>query len=599
MKNEDARACALIRGTMHVRAAGKAQGGGVRFKGVAYRGGELSVAGFDRVVVDLDGLNVPEALPIASDHRTDLDARLGTARATVERGTLIVEGSIVPGAPGADRAIALLRDGGMSLSIGARPGRVERVAKGATVEVNGKTFAGPIDVARDSTLVEVSAVGVGADEGAVAVAAKGESTMADKTNEVTNDVRAERERVEAIDAAFNGLTGDDASKIRATAIKEGWPIEQAQREALGILRAQRPNAPGVRGVNSEAGTGATLAASAAKLLGASDDALDAAKLPRPEGRGPSSLLDIAAESLRIEQKDVPASADRIVRAAFSTDSFAGTLATALSVVGLEGFRTADEPAMTVTHRVPLPDFKAATLARLNGVFTFQPLGPSGELKHGEIRGDTTPLALKTKGAIVRLTREAVINDDRQLLSGVPRELGREAARSIGDALNEKLSDAGGTFFTSARGNLMDGGTSVLGVDSLTEAIKRMRTMKDNSGRALNLPPRFLLVGADLEALARSIVNSTELGTTDGSPRGNPLLGAAEVLVDARIAEGEWFLMSAPENAAAVLATLRGVVAPTVEALPPESETLGIGWRAWLDYAVALHEWRGVIKSLGT
>lgn len=576
-----------------------------RFRGVAYSGGILRVPGFrDGVVVDLTGLQIPAQIPLMTDHGAGLGDRLGSVAALVEAGQLLVSGTITPGTVPADRAVALLKSGGLSLSIGATPGRVEKVAKGSRVTVNGQTFDGPIEVARDGVLNEVSVVGVGADSSAHAVAARriAESEIQMSSESITIDeqpdpVLTERRRIQQIHAAFRGINTPEAAGAVDKLIADNSPVIEAERQALALLRASRPSTPGIVAGGPGHSPREVLASSAARLLGAGEYAIRAAGLPAPPARGPSSLLAIAAEALRAEGREVPTSTDRLVRAAFSTDYFSGALASALAVVGLEGFQSAAEPVLRMAHRVPLADFKNSTVARLNGNFKFEPVGPGGEMKYSQVSADATEIKLQTRGTIVRLSREAVINDDKQLLAGVPRELGREAARSIGDEFSERLADD--TFFTAARNNYMTGASSILSVDALSSAVAKLRTMRDGSGRVLNLAPKFLLVGAELEAAGRQILGSVELGAAAGEPTANPMRGVAELLVDARIPANQWFLFAGPENAAVVLATLGGNEQPTVEPLPGEADTLGIGWRAYFDYAVGLHEHRAVVKSRGS
>src|SRR5690606_29904168 len=55
----------------------------------------------------------------------------------------------------------------------AKPGKIEEVEKGESVEVNGQTINGPVYLARQSTLSGVAFVASGADDNtSVAIAAK-------------------------------------------------------------------------------------------------------------------------------------------------------------------------------------------------------------------------------------------------------------------------------------------------------------------------------------------------------------------------------------------------------------------------------------------
>jgi len=67
-----------------------------RFRMVAYTGGLMQLAGFPHpVVVDLAGLEVPDAVPLLTNHENRTGARVGMVKARVEDVTLVIEGEIL------------------------------------------------------------------------------------------------------------------------------------------------------------------------------------------------------------------------------------------------------------------------------------------------------------------------------------------------------------------------------------------------------------------------------------------------------------------------------------------------------------------------
>ncbi|TVQ33758.1 MAG: hypothetical protein EA376_01290, partial [Phycisphaeraceae bacterium] len=573
-----------IRAVATIQAVGNAKAGEpVRFRGVAYTGGMLRVAGFESgVVIDLAGLQIPGSLPIATDHRSDLDARLGSATARVEDGALVIEGTIVPGTPSADRAIALMRAGGLSLSIGARPVKLERLRDGATI--NGQSFAGRPEVATESELVEVSAVGVGADRGATAIAAG-----ATPTGGGADPVIAERERIANIDASFSGLAGDEAQGIRATAIKDGWTLERAQGEALQLLRASRPNVNGVRGA-STGGVSPAEKLTAAALTLAGQDAeklIGAGAASEGAGLGCNSALDLCAAALRMEGHTIPTSRSQMIEAAVSTTSLPIALAAGVEKVALDSFMNAAEPWRMFARKISLRNFKPTELVRLAASARFLELGGDGELKHAPIGEETGNIRLRTFGRIVGLDRRTIIDDDLQILNDIAGELGREGARTIGDIVNETLEAGVGTFWHTDNGNVMTGSGSALSVDAIAFAIALVRKQTDSSGRRIGLMPRFLAVGPDNEAFGRAVLNSLEVEVAEGEPRGNPVRGALELLVDPRIEGLQWYVFTDPRDACLAVGLLDGRESITLEQREPPAEKLGMQWRAFIDAAAAL------------
>lgn len=271
----------------------------------AYTGGKLLLGNFYApVVVDLTGLKVSaKSRPILRDH--DPSQIVGhTESVKVTEKAISVKGT-VSAANDHAREVAESSDNGFpwQASIGANAQRMVYVDKGETVRVNGQRFTGPLYVARQSTLGEVSFVALGADDRTTArmvanaaglqteivsmrfeewIAAKG-MTLADLTEDTVKALRAmfdaevqasaggsdEDDDDDAVQAAAgnDGASTDGAidairaeatrinainaactkhPKIAAKAIAEGWDDSRAATEVeLVELRAGRPTAPNI------------------------------------------------------------------------------------------------------------------------------------------------------------------------------------------------------------------------------------------------------------------------------------------------------------------------------------------------------------------
>ncbi len=580
-------------------------GGPVRFKGLAYSGGPLDLAGFAApVVVELTSMEAPGPIPIVADHDTRIGARLGAAIARVGDGGLTIEGEIVPGTPEADRFISLIRSpGGASLSIGATAPRVERVPRGRSRVVNGRSFDGPIDVVRGSALREVSAVGVGADPGAVAVAARAnlQQRNAGMTEEGTtvatapDPVARERERVREINAAYFGIDGEDAHAERDGLIDSGATPDEARGAALARMRASMPTGMTGRSMRTAPPNGRPDTIVAAALLmhagrgDVAERAYGAGVCQSAAALRASSMLDIAAASLRLEGRDVPGTRDDLIRAvAQSTSSFAVGLNGGVEKVALEIFQNAPEAWRSFARRVPVNNFRDHGVLRLGSDLTYEIIAPGGELKHGSLSESVVALRATTWGKIIGIDRALIINDDVSILDDVPVMLAQEAARTIGDHAHDALV-AGITsgFFGAANNNLMTGAGSALSAASLADAVMRLRRMRDSAGRPLNMPPRFLLVSPEDETTARALLNSAEVGAAAGAPTGNALRGVADLLIDARMTPGAWALFARPSDNALIVGLLNGVDSPTVQSSASDFDRLGMAYRAFIDFGVTL------------
>ena len=131
--------------------------------GVAYSGGKMSLPGWRHpVVVDLAGMEIPESVPLLTNHENKTDSRIGVISAAVRNNVLEITGEIVSDSKDAADIIAQGKAGAdWQLSIGADVKECELV-KGSR-EVNGQEIEGPFYHIKKSTLREVSVVAVGAD----------------------------------------------------------------------------------------------------------------------------------------------------------------------------------------------------------------------------------------------------------------------------------------------------------------------------------------------------------------------------------------------------------------------------------------------------
>ena len=131
--------------------------------GVAYSGGKMSLPGWRHpVVVDLAGMEIPESVPLLTNHENKTDSRIGLISDAVRNNALEITGEIVSDSRDAADIIAQGKAGAdWQLSIGADVKECELV-KGSR-EVNGQEVEGPFYHIKKSTLREVSVVAVGAD----------------------------------------------------------------------------------------------------------------------------------------------------------------------------------------------------------------------------------------------------------------------------------------------------------------------------------------------------------------------------------------------------------------------------------------------------
>jgi len=551
-----------------------------RFHMVAYTGGQMRVAAWRYpVVVDLAGLTIPsQSRPIRFGH--DASSGVGhTDAIRVENGQLVAMG-VVSRDTAAAREIVVSSKNGFpwQASIGASVDEFEFVKENQKVLVNGRSFDGPVNVVRKSTLGEISFVDLGADSAtsaqvaairpqqehpvmetitaqanaqssttpaapqtpaasaapAVQAAAPAPTTAAPaEATPTAADIRAEAlaetNRISGIRQVCNGRFAD----IEAKAISDGW---DATRTELEVLRAARPkapvpSAPQVMVRSTDGGVTAHVLEAAcfltAKLEGVEklfDDAtLAAADAHFRGGLGLQELLLEAAwangytgKNFR-DTKAVMQYAFPAIRASDSTIDIGGILSNVANKFLLEGFFSVERTWRNICAVRNVNDFKTVTSYRLIGTDQYEQVAPGGELKHGTLGNETYTNKADTYGLMLAVDRRDIINDDLGAITTVPRKLGRGSGLKINDVFWALfLNNA--AFFTSGNKNYLTGADTVLGIDGLTKAEVAFMDQVDSDGKPIGIMPAIILTPTALSAIGTQLYKSTEIRDTTASTR---------------------------------------------------------------------------------
>jgi len=586
-----------------------------RFSMVAYTGGPMVLAGWRYpVVVDLNGINIgKQRRPILLDHTRDVDFVMGqTDRVTIENHQLLVTGEVLGNSPKAQQVIAL-NDRGFSwqASIGARAEQVEFVPDGKTVEINGQEVVGPVNVARRSSLGEVSFVVLGADDDTSALiaatanqtneeidmefaqwieaqgfiadeldetqleslqtlfAARGDHTDVASVTAVTTDdnavatLRADLAAETTRAAAIRKLCNEQHADIEAKAIAEGWDVTRTELE---VMRASRPAAPGVMTGGHEPASDLVLEAAicvAGKLPGIEDrfsDQVLESSHKRFKGRiGLQEVLLEAAWANGYSGRSFRSDMRGVLQAAFSTFSLPGILSATANKFLLQGFEGVESTWRAIAATRSVSDFKQVTSYRLTGGFEYEEVGPDGELKHAEVGEESFTNQAKTYGRMFSLTRTDLINDDLDALTAVPRRLGRGGALKLNDVFWKAfLNNA--AFFTAGNNNYADGADTAMAIDGLTKAEQLFLDQVDPDGHPLAVTPIILLVPNAIYALAGQLMNATEI-REDGNaskskyPTNNPHAGKFRVQRSSYLSNAAytgnstkaWYLLADPND----------------------------------------------------
>lgn len=418
---------------------------------------------------------------------------------------------------------------------------------------------------------------------------------------------------------------DAAVAILTVAEALGRPMAEARDAIAAGLSVTRATAKFHEARQKESPmTGKTTAASAARVTvdgrdkfkqGAELALMARAGLPggqRNEFSG-MTMSELAREALSFSDPRAARSANRLdmVGRAFTmsggshtTSDFANVLANVMGKAALQGWEEAAETFEAWTTKGTLSDFKATKRVGL-GTFASLPAIPeNGEYNYGTVGDRGENIVLATYGKLLRITRQAIINDDLSLLGSVPRKMGRAARRTVGDLVyavltsNPTMSD-GVALFHANHGNLAASGAA-LSVASLGAARSAMRKQKDGDA-VLNIAPAYLIVPSSLETLATQLMTSIVDPTDNKGHATNPVAGMAEVVVDARLDAASataWYLSASPTIHDTVeVAYLDGNDAPYLEEQTGWNVD-GVEMKVRIDAGVAPTDSKGLYKNPG-
>jgi hypothetical protein len=256
-------------------------------------------------------------------------------------------------------------------------------------------------------------------------------------------------------------------------------------------------------------------------------------------------------------------------------------------------------------RGSVSDFRAHNRYRTGSIGNLDSLTELGEFKHKAIGdGEKATITAATKGNIVTLSRQAIINDDLSAFVGVLNQLGRAAARTIEAdvytllAANPTLED-GVALFHASHGNIGTGGAP--SVTSFDNARSLMAAQTDVSGNDyLDLRPSIWLGPTASGGLAR-VINGSQYDPDANNKlqRANAVYGLfADVIDTPRISGTTWYAFANPADAPVIeVAFLDGQDAPFLD-MEEGFSVDGARWKVRLDFGIAAIDYRGAVRNAG-
>lgn len=342
-----------------------------------------------------------------------------------------------------------------------------------------------------------------------------------------------------------------------------------------------------------------------------------ADLDPGEFRG-MTLMDIARASLEASGQRVSGfDKRRIVSQAFTmrpqgaivqgTGDFPTLLENVMHKVMQAAYGTTPDTWREFCNVGTLTDFRPHNRYRTGSFGVLDLVLENGEYKQKAIPdGEKATISGLTKGNIYALSRQAIINDDMNALTGVAASAGRAAKLSIEVdiyallALNAGLGPTmpdGLTLFHASHNNLgTTGAPSVTTFDEVNQLIGKQRDVTGNE--VLDLRPS-IWVGPRSYGMTARIVNEAQFdpSVSNKFQLPNGVRGIFSRIVDtSRLTSTRWYAFSDPASAPTLeVAFLDGVQEPFLD-----NETGwnvdGVEWKVRLDYGYAAIDYRGAVTN---
>lgn len=347
----------------------------------------------------------------------------------------------------------------------------------------------------------------------------------------------------------------------------------------------------------------------------------------------ASLLDVAKECLAADgvrtrglaARDIALTAMGFDNASLSMHSGAGWHSTgsfpnltrdAVNKTMLASFTERTMTWQTVFRRAAsVDDFKTIRRVRMSEAQNLDAWPTDEDPKQMGFGDEEETYAVEAHANLASFTWDVIVNDDLDALSRIPQQMGVAAARTINArawaiiTANANLSD-GQPLFSNVAGNRQNdnlAAAAAISAIALGDMRRLMRLMVGvnqpdgtKSQAILNLTPKFLVVPAALETIARNVIQSefdVVANIFQGVNQFGNLTIVTEPLLDANSAI-IWYLFADTRDVDTVEVTfLRGEETPRLTQFA-DPKTLALTHRIQQTFNAKAIDHRGMIQNPG-
>lgn len=455
---------------------------------------------------------------------------------------------------------------------------------------------------------------------AKAEAKAGEDVEAAVNAAAAKAVKLERSRVDAISSGCekiglsrefaNGLIADGTSLVdargkildeAAKASEQGAPSNPHIK--VGASAVEKFQTAAVASIIQRSGKASLIKKSGGDVVNAG------------EFRG-YTLVDLARHQLEVlGQKTHGMGRESIVKAALAsvhqgTSDFAVLLENTMHKILQAAYTVTPDTWSRFCATGSVTDFRAHNRYRTGSFGSLDGLNENGEYKNKVIPdGEKSSITATTKGNIIALTRQAIVNDDLGAFESLASQLGRAASLTVEKDVYATLALNGGmgpvmsdgdTLFHANHNNI--GSAGAPSVASFGDAADKMaaQTAVGNTEEILDLSPEVFLGPLGL-ARSAGVINDAvyDPDTANKLQKPNAVNGQfSDIVGTGRLIGTPWYAFADADVAPVLeVAFLNGVTEPYLD-MEDSWRTDGVEWKVRLDYGVAGIDHRGAVRNAG-
>jgi len=445
------------------------------------------------------------------------------------------------------------------------------------------------------------------------------------TEPTVNLAEAEQARVLGIQSAVR--TAKLAENFATDMVKRGLTIDQARGEIFAKLEAEqrstetnRPNITFGEDTRDKWLRGAAnwlLVRTGMAGLVARAEGVDVRTVDPGEFRG-LSLIDLAKETLEragvavrgMDRMTLAGQAMAHRSANYQTQSdFATLLENTMHKVLRASYGVTPDTWSKFCGIGTASDFRVQNWYRTGALTVLEDMNEHGEFKSKNIPdSEKATYSVGTKGNVIGITRQVIVNDDMGFVMRLTEMLGRAGKLTIEKAVYAKLLENGGLgptqsnsqpLFHSSRSNINTTAAAITVASVELDANVMASQLDPNGQDFLDLQPAVLLVPRAKRGDALTI-NAAEFDPADSKfQKPNTVRGMfRDVVATPRLTGTRRYLFADPSTAPVFMVSfLEGQREPVLESQDGWRFD-GVEMKARLDFGVDVVDYRGAVTNAG-